>query len=224
MPCTCLACRTTPWSTYNAGPLTWAASLSLASDPLKVPRLIAQLGCAEPDIARLQEVGTQFSAAWLASVKYRVCVGPLFPGEGGGLVTLLHAGLLNGSQVREHAQEHSLSVRIEPALGAVLAAVNLHLPPALPAVRRRAVIGDVSVFLHTAGASVKTVASYLNKAQGPPRGRLALQGYVPERPAGRVPSPVPAGRPDEPGLASGAPLKSRARLGPRGLGNPVRGG
>ena len=80
--------------------------------------LSTYLACAVPDIAHLQEAGTQFAAAWLAGLPYRVCVGPLFPG--GGLVTLVHARLLNGSQVREHAEEHSLSVRIEPARGAVL--------------------------------------------------------------------------------------------------------
>ena len=52
----------------------------LRSERLRVPHLIAYLGCAEPDIAHLQEAGTQFAAAWLAGLKYRVCVGPLFPG------------------------------------------------------------------------------------------------------------------------------------------------
>ena len=119
----------------------------LGSEPRTDPRLIAYLACAEPNIAHLQEAGTQFAAAWLAGLPYRVCVGPLFPG-GGGLVTLVHARLLSRSQVCKHAQEHSLSVRVEPARGAVLAAVNLHLPPALPAVRRTAVVGDASAFLH----------------------------------------------------------------------------
>ena len=73
----------------------------LGSDLRKVPCLIAYLTCAGPDIAHLQEAGTQFAAAWLAGLPYRMCVGPLFPG--GGLVTLDHARLLNGSQVREHA-------------------------------------------------------------------------------------------------------------------------
>ena len=96
------------------------------SDPRKVPRLIAILACAGPDIAHLQEAGTQFAAAWLDGLPFHVCVGPLFPGGGGGLVTLVHARLLNGSQVREHAQEHNLGVCIEPARGAVLAAVIMH--------------------------------------------------------------------------------------------------
>ena len=142
-----------------------ANSGGLGSDPRKVPRLIANVACARPDIAHLQEAGTQFPAAWVAGLPYRVCVGPLFPR--GGLVTLVQARLLNGSQVREHAQEHSLSVRIEPTRGAVLAAVNVHLPPALPAGRRKAVMRDTSAFLHTAGATVKIVAGDLNKAQGP---------------------------------------------------------
>ena len=52
---------------------------------------------------------------------------------------------------------------------------------------------------------------------------MALQGPEPKRPAGRVPGPVPAGRPDEHGLAGGAPLGTRARLHPRGPGHPVLG-
>ena len=78
----------------------------------------------------------------------------------------MHAPLLNRSQVREHAQEHSLSVRIEPARGAVLAAINVHLQPALPAARRTAVISGTSAFLHKAWACVKFVAGGLKKAQG----------------------------------------------------------
>ena len=96
-----------------------------------------------------------------------MCVWPLFPGGWEGAVTLVHTRLLNGSQVREHAHEHSLSVRIEPARGAVLAAINVHLPPALPAPRRRAIISNASAFLHTAGATVKVVAGHVNQAQGP---------------------------------------------------------
>ena len=137
----------------------------LASDPRKVPRLIAYPACAEPDIAHLQEAGTHFAAAWLAGLPYRVYVGPLFPR--GGLVTVVHARVPSGSQVREHAQEHSLSVCVEQNRGAVLAAVNMHLPPALPAARRRAVVGDASAFLRRAGASVKIVAGDLNKVAGP---------------------------------------------------------
>ena len=49
----------------------------------------------------------------------------------------------------------------------MLAAVNLHLPPALPVARRRAVVGDACAFLCTAGAGVKVVAGDLNKPLGP---------------------------------------------------------
>ena len=69
----------------------------LGSDPRKVPRLVAYLTSAEPDVAHLQEAGLHFAAAWLAGLSYRVCVGPFFRGGGGGLVTLVHARLLNGS-------------------------------------------------------------------------------------------------------------------------------
>ena len=48
----------------------------LGSDPRKVPRLIAYVACAGPDIAHLQEAGIQFAAAWLAGLPYRMCVGP----------------------------------------------------------------------------------------------------------------------------------------------------
>ena len=78
----------------------------------------------------------------------------------------MHARMLNGSQVCEHSQDHSLCVRVEPAKGALLAPISLHLPLALPAARRRPVVGDASAFLSTAGASVKIVAGDLNKAQG----------------------------------------------------------
>ena len=172
----CLVCASLPHdpleqlqrSSHDMGRLrvVTANCGGLGSEPRKVPRLIAYLACAGRDIAHLQEAGTEFAATWLAGLPYRVCVGPLFPG--GGLVTLVHARLLNGTQVREHAQEHSLSVRVELTRGAVLATVNLHLPPA--EARRRTVISDTSALLHTAGASVKIVAGDLNKAQGP-RGR-----------------------------------------------------
>ena len=89
-----------------------------------------------------------------------MCVGPLFPGEG-GVVTLVQACLLNGSQVRVHA--HSPNVRMELARAAVLIAVTLHLPPALLVARRQVVVGDASAFLPTAGASVQVVAGDLNK-------------------------------------------------------------
>ena len=120
-------------------------------------------------------------------------MGPLFPGA--GLVTLVHARLLNGSQVPEHAQEHSLGVRIEPARGAVLAAVNLHLPPALPAARRRAVVSSASAFLHTAGASVKVVAGDLNKAQGPRGGGWLSKALGPKGPLAGFRAPYRQGNP-----------------------------
>ena len=60
-------------------------------------------------------------------------------------------------------------MRVEPAKGAVLAALKLHLPPALHAARRRTVVGDACDLLRTAGASVKVVAGDLNKAQCPRR-------------------------------------------------------
>ena len=59
-------------------------------------------------------------AAWLAGRNTACAWGP--SSQGG----LGHPGarLLNGSQVHEHAQEHSLCVLVEPAKAAVLAAVN----------------------------------------------------------------------------------------------------
>ena len=115
--------------------------------------------------------------------------------QGGGLVTLVHACLLNGSQVREHAQEHSLSVRIEPARGAMLAAVNLHLPRALPAARRKAVISSASAILHMAGASVTVVAGDLNKAQGPRGGGCVSKALGPKGPLARFRAPYRLGDP-----------------------------
>ena len=56
----------------------------LGSDPWKVPRLIAYLACAEPDVAHLHQAVLHFAAAWLAGLWYRVCVGAPLPGEGGG--------------------------------------------------------------------------------------------------------------------------------------------
>ena len=58
-------------------------------------------------------------------------------------------------------------MRLEPVRDAVLATVNLHLPPTMPAARRRTVVGDASAVMRTAGASVKVMAGDLNKAQGP---------------------------------------------------------
>ena len=95
----------------------------------------------------------------------------------------MHRRLLNGSQVREHARERSLCVRVEPTRSAVLAPVNMHLAPALPADRCRAVVGVASAFLRTAGAGVKIVGGNFNKAQGPRTGgwlfkALGLKGLL----------------------------------------------
>ena len=126
----------------------------------------------------MEEAGPHFAAAWLAGLPYSVCVAPLF----GGLVTLVHARLLGSSQVREHAKDHNLGVRVEPAWGAVLATVYLHLPPALPAARRRTVVGDVVAFLRTVGASIKVVAGDLNKAPGPRGGGWLSKALGPKGP------------------------------------------
>ena len=84
-------------------------------------------------------------------------------------------------------------MRIEPARGAVLAAVNLHLPPAMPAARRRAVI-CASAFLHTAGASVKVVAGNL-KAQGPQGGGWLSKALGPKGPLAGFRAPYRLGDP-----------------------------
>ena len=152
----------------------------LGLDPRKVPLLIAYLAYAEHDVAHLQEAGLQFAASWLARLPYRVCVGPIF--RGGGGVTLVHTHLLSWSQVREHAQKHSLCVCAEPARGAVLGAVNMHLPPALPAALRQAIVGDASAFLRTAGASGKIVAGDPNNAQGPRGGGWLSKALGPKGP------------------------------------------
>ena len=129
----------------------------------------------------MQEAGEHFAAAWLAGLPY--CVLPPF--RGGGRVTLVHARLLGGSQVREHAQEHSLCMRLQPARCAVLVAVKLHLPPALPPAGRRAVVGDASAFLRTAGAIVKMVAGDLRKAPSPQGGGWLSKALGPKgSPAG----------------------------------------
>ena len=72
---------------------------------------------------------------------YRVCMGRVF--LRGGMVTVLFACLLDGFRAREQAHKHSLNVRVEPGRGSVLATINLHLPPALPAFRRKAIIRDL---------------------------------------------------------------------------------
>ena len=110
-----------------------------------------------------------------------LCVhGAPLPGRGPGYPGAFR--LLGGSQVREHAQEHSLYVRVEPARVTVLTTVNLHLPPALPSARRRTVVGDGSAFVRTAGASVKVVASDLNKAPGPRGGGWLSKALGPTGP------------------------------------------
>ena len=86
-------------------------------------------------------------------------------------------------------------MRIEPTRGAVLAAVNLHLPPALPAARRRAVISSTSAFLHTAGAGVKIVASDLNRAQGPRGGGWLSKALGPKGPLAGFRAPYRLGDP-----------------------------
>ena len=118
----------------------------------------------------------------------------------------MHACLLNGSHACEDAQVQSRCVRVEPAKGAVPAAINLHLPPALPSARRRSVVGDASALLRTAGASVNVVAGDLNKAQGPRGGGWLSKTLGPKGPLAGFWSPIPAGRSDECCLAGGAPL------------------
>ena len=66
----------------------------------------------------------------------------------------------------------------------MLAAGNLQLPPALPVVRRQAVMGDVSAFLYTAGAGLKVVADNLNKPQGPRGGGWLSKPQGPKGPLG----------------------------------------
>ena len=167
----------------------------LGSDPRKVPCLITYLACAEPDVAQLQQASPRFAAAWLGGVQHRVCVGPLFPRGGGGLVTVVPARLLNRSQVCERAQHHSLCVRGEPARGAVLATVNMHLPPALPAARRRAVVNDATPSLRTATAHVQIVADDLNKAHGPRGGRWLSKALGPKSPLAGFRAPYRPGGP-----------------------------
>ena len=55
----------------------------LGPDTQKVPRLIAYLAYAEPDVAHLREAGPHFAAVWLAGLPYLVCGAPL-PGRGPG--------------------------------------------------------------------------------------------------------------------------------------------
>ena len=166
----------------------------LGAQPRILPRVIAYLARAELDAAHLQEATMHFAAACLAGLPYRVCVGPPFPK--GGLVTLVHLHPLNRSQLRKHAQEHDLCVPVEPASSAGLAAVNMHLSPALPVAERRAFVGDASAFLRTVRARVKSTAGDLIKAQGPrgggwfshslgPKGLLA-EFRAPYRPANRA--------------------------------------
>ena len=99
------------------------------------------------------------------------------------------------SQLHEHAQEHSLCVRVEPARGAVQATVNMHLPPALPAARRQAVVGDDSAFLRRAAASVKIGAGDLKKAQSPRGGGWLSKALGPKGPLARFGAPYRPGDP-----------------------------
>ena len=106
-------------------------------------------------------------------------------------------------------------MRVEPAGGAVLAAVNLHLPPGLPTARRRTVVGDASAFLRRAGASVKVVAYDLNTAQGPRGGGWLSKALGPNR-TGWVTRQMSSG-------TCGAPL-SASWTGSAWHQRPVRGG
>ena len=71
----------------------------------------------------------------------------------------------------------------------------MHLPPALPAERRRAVIGDASAFVRTAGASVKIVAGDLNKAQCPRGGGWLFKALGPKGPLAGFRAPYRPGDP-----------------------------
>ena len=120
MPRTRFTCRTTPREHLQCSPpqrgqtpcrhsQLWRPTIGPPEGP--APRRLPRLcGARHRPPAR----GTQFAAAWLAGLPYRVRGAPL-PGGGGGLVTLVHACPLSGSQVREHAQEHSLCVHVEPS-------------------------------------------------------------------------------------------------------------
>ena len=48
----------------------------------------------------------------------------------------------------------------------MVAAVNVHLPPSLPASRRRTVVNEAAAFLRTMGAGVHMLAGDLNKSLG----------------------------------------------------------
>ena len=171
------ALRMTSWSNCSAAPLTWAGSVParpIAAASGQTPGRSRASSHTWPVWGPTSPTYTR-RASSLPPRGWPACRtacgwGPSSQGGGGGLVTLLHACLLNGSQVREHSQEHGLSVRNEPARGAVLAGVTLHLPPALPAAQRRAVVSDTSAFLH--------IIAY-GRGQCQDRGRQPQQGPRP---------------------------------------------
>ena len=148
--------------------VTTAGCGGLDSDPRKVPRLIAYLVYTEPDIVHLRELGPTFMLAWLCGLLYAMKVGPLF--AGGGLAALLHHWIVSKAQVKAHPQEHSLCVKVEPAWGVTVAAVNLHLPPSLPDSWHCAVPSGAVAFLTTTGAGVQMPEGGLNKSLGPQGG------------------------------------------------------
>ena len=45
-------------------------------------------------------------------------------------------------------------MKVEPAWGVLIATINVHLPPLLPATRRCVVVGNAAAFLRTAWVGV----------------------------------------------------------------------
>ena len=201
MPHTRFACGTTSCSTRKAAP--GCRPTSRRHSQFRRPGVGPPEGPTPHCVPRLCGARRRTSAGGRPALRRRVAVrlavprvrGASFQGGGGGLVTLPHARLLNGSQVHEHSQEHSLCVRVEPARGALVTAVNLHLPPALPAARRRAVGGDASTFVHMARASVKIVAGDFKKAQRLCSGRWLSKALGPKGPLAGFRAPYRPGDP-----------------------------
>ena len=72
----------------------------LGTDPHQVPRLIAYLACAEPDVVHLEELDPMCTPAWLPGHPYTVKDGPLL--AMGGRTDMLHQRVVSGAQVKAH--------------------------------------------------------------------------------------------------------------------------
>ena len=161
----------------------------------KLHLLLALLHSSDPDVVCLQEVGSAGAAASLNSLPYRVWHGEALPG--GGLATLIHPRRIAPRTQPPHCQpgRHHLGLAIPLCDQFVLTIVNLHLPPRLTHVERRAACLTAVAFTAAARPGAQVLCGDLNEWPRPGGGGWLSKALSPSGLWDGFRSPYPAGEP-----------------------------